>query len=30
MLLAMPMIMIAKVVFDRIDGLKGVGELLGD
>jgi predicted PurR-regulated permease PerM len=30
MLLAMPMIMIAKVVFDRIDGLKGAGELLGD
>ena len=30
MLLAMPMIMIAKVVFDRIDGLKGIGELLGD
>ena len=30
MLLAMPMIMIAKVIFDRIDGLKGAGELLGD
>ena len=30
MLLALPMIMIAKVVFDRIDGLKGVGELLGE
>jgi predicted PurR-regulated permease PerM len=29
MLLAMPIIMIAKVVFDRIDGLKGIGELLG-
>ena len=30
MLLAMPMIMIAKVIFDRIDGLKGIGELLGE
>jgi predicted PurR-regulated permease PerM len=30
MLLAMPMIMIAKVVFDRIDGLKDIGELLGE
>jgi predicted PurR-regulated permease PerM len=30
MLLAMPIIMIAKVVFDRIDGLKGIGELLGE
>ena len=30
MLLAMPMIMIAKVVFDSIDGLKGIGELLGE
>ncbi|HEY3197854.1 MAG TPA: AI-2E family transporter [Nitrospirales bacterium] len=30
MLLSMPMIMIAKVIFDRIDSLKEIGELLGD
>jgi predicted PurR-regulated permease PerM len=30
MLLAMPLTMVVKVVFDHIENLKGIGELLGE